>query len=177
MIGVHTWREALHVHPIKVWQRHSPTMFLPHVQQEGKSAVAGSFEATELLSSITARHRKRPPPARLLDRLFLQARLLSRRSPPENRADVDQPAGDDRREDRILSLARAYLTLEDLLEIKARMIGTGFVAARRPACCWPAASSSPTAASTGRASGTARLVLRRLRRLLLLHRPQRCGSC
>jgi pyruvate, water dikinase len=33
MIGIHKWRDAVHVHPIKVWQRHSPTMFLPHAQQ------------------------------------------------------------------------------------------------------------------------------------------------
>jgi len=56
MIGVHTWHGALHVHPIKVWQRHSPTMFLPHVQRgEDFLPISGSFEATELLSSISRR--------------------------------------------------------------------------------------------------------------------------
>ncbi|NJC87813.1 MAG: phosphoenolpyruvate synthase [Desulfuromonas sp.] len=132
MIGVHTWRETMHVHPIKVWQRHSPTMFLPHAQAaESFLPVAGSFEATELLSSISRRGTESG--RRQLDywdRLFLQAEdLIASGSPPEATAPmIDQLCrvmiG---REDRILSLARAYLTLEDLLGIKARMIGTGFV--------------------------------------------------
>jgi hypothetical protein len=132
MIGVHTWREALHVHPIKVWQRNSPTMFLPHVQRgDGFLPVTGSFEATELLSSISRRGAESG--RRQLDywdRLFLQAEdLITSASPAEETGPmVDQLCrvmiG---REDRILSLARAYFTLEDLLEIKARMIGTGFV--------------------------------------------------
>jgi hypothetical protein len=132
MIGVHTWHGALHVHPIKVWQRHSPTMFLPHVQRgEDFLPISGSFEATELLSSISRRGTESG--RRQLDywdRLFLQAEdLIAAGSPPEETAPmVDQLCrlmiG---REDRILSLARAYFTLEDLLEIKARMIGTGFV--------------------------------------------------
>jgi hypothetical protein len=132
MIGVHTWREALHVHPIKVWQRHSPTMFLPHVRRgEDFLPISGSYEATELLSSISRRGTESG--RRQLDywdRLFLQAEdLLAAAAPPEATAPmVDQLCrlmiG---REDRILSLARAYFSLEDLLEIKARMIGTGFV--------------------------------------------------
>ncbi|TLM67119.1 MAG: phosphoenolpyruvate synthase [Deltaproteobacteria bacterium] len=132
MIGVHTWRETMHVHPIKVWQRHSPTMFLPHAQAgENFLPVTGSFEATELLSSISRRGTESG--RRQLDywdRLFLQAEdLIAKGSPPEETAPmVDQLCrlmiG---REDRILSLARAYLSLEDLLGIKARMIGTGFV--------------------------------------------------
>jgi hypothetical protein len=132
MIGVHTWRNSVHVHPIKVWQRHSPTMFLPHVQAgDNFQPVTGSFEATELLSSISRRGAESG--RRQLDywdRLFLQAEdLITKGSPPEETVPmVDQLCrvmiG---REDRILSLARAYLTLEDLLGIKARMIGTGFV--------------------------------------------------
>ena len=132
MIGVHTWREAVHVHPIKVWQRHSPTMFLPHVRRgEGFLPISGSYEATELLSSISRRGTESG--RRQLDywdRLFLQAEdLLAAGGTTEEAAPmVDQLCrlmiG---REDRILSLARAYFTLEDLLEIKARMIGTGFV--------------------------------------------------
>ena len=132
MIGVHSWRETMHVHPIKVWQRHSPTMFLPHAQNgENFLPVTGSFEATELLSSISRRGAESG--RRQLDywdRLFLQAEdLLAKGATPEETAPmVDQlcrlMVG---REDRILSLARAYLSLEDLLGIKARMIGTGFV--------------------------------------------------
>jgi hypothetical protein len=107
-------------------------MFLPHARSgEDFLPVTGSFEATELLSSISRRGSESG--RRQLDywdRLFLRAEdLLARGAPAEETA----PMVDELcrlmigREDRILSLARAYLSLEDLLGIKARMIGTGFV--------------------------------------------------
>jgi len=132
MIGIHKWRDAVHVHPIKVWQRHSPTMFLPHSQQGDRFLpVTSSCDATDLLSSISRRGTESS--RRQLDywdRLFLQAEdLLSTPGAAEAREQmIDQLCrlmiG---REDRILSLARAYFTLEDLLQIKGRMIGTGFI--------------------------------------------------
>jgi len=132
MIGIHQWRGAVHVHPIKVWQRHSPTMFLPHAQQgERFLPVTSSCDATDLLSSISRRGTESS--RRQLDywdRLFLQAEdLLSTPGGAEEREKmIDQLCrlmiG---REDRILSLARAYFSLEDLLQIKGRMIGTGFI--------------------------------------------------
>jgi hypothetical protein len=132
MIGIHKWRDAVHVHPIKVWQRHSPTMFLPHAQQDERFLpVTSSCDATDLLSSISRRGTESS--RRQLDywdRLFLQAEdLLSTPGGGEARGQmIDQLCrlmiG---REDRILSLARAYFSLEDLLQIKGRMIGTGFI--------------------------------------------------
>lgn len=132
MIGVHRWRDAVHVHPIKVWQRSSPTMFLPHVQQgERFLPVTRSCDATELLASISRRGSESG--RRQLDnwdRLFLQAEdlLANKGSVEEQERMVDQLCrimiG---REDRILSLARAYFTLDDLVQIKGRMIGTGFI--------------------------------------------------
>jgi hypothetical protein len=132
MIGIHKWRDAVHVHPIKVWQRHSPTMFLPHAQQgERFLPVTSSCDATDLLSSISRRGTESS--RRQLDywdRLFLQAEdLLVTPGAAEAREQmIDQLCrlmiG---REDRILSLARAYFSLEDLLQIKGRMIGTGFI--------------------------------------------------
>ena len=75
MIGVHKWRDAVHVHPIKVWQRHSPTMFLPHAQHDERFLpVTSSCDATDLLSSISRRGTESS--RRQLDywdRLFLQA--------------------------------------------------------------------------------------------------------
>lgn len=132
MIGIHKWRDAVHVHPIKVWQRHSPTMFLPHAQQgERFLPITSSCDATDLLSSISRRGTESS--RRQLDywdRLFLQAEdLLVTPGAAEAREQmIDQLCrlmiG---REDRILSLARAYFSLEDLLQIKGRMIGTGFI--------------------------------------------------
>jgi hypothetical protein len=93
--------------------------------------VTSSCDATDLLSSISRRGTESS--RRQLDywdRLFLQAEdLLATPGAAEAREQmIDQLCrlmiG---REDRILSLARAYFSLEDLLEIKGRMIGTGFI--------------------------------------------------
>jgi hypothetical protein len=107
-------------------------MFLPHAQQDERFLpVTSSCDATDLLSSISRRGTESS--RRQLDywdRLFLQAEdLLSTPGGGEARGQmIDQLCrlmiG---REDRILSLARAYFSLEDLLQIKGRMIGTGFI--------------------------------------------------
>ncbi len=132
LLDVHTCDGNVHVLPLKVWERYSPTMFLPH-RQEGERFVplANSFEATNLLSEIY--RRGTVTPARQLDhwhRLFLQAEDLAR--------DADGAEEQARmvghlchhlvgRDERMLELARRHFSLHDLLEIKARMIGTGYI--------------------------------------------------
>jgi len=64
-----------HIQPLKVWQRNSPTMFLPH-RKEGEEfiPVDNSFEATRLLKDLGERNRDAA--RRQIDhwhRLFLEA--------------------------------------------------------------------------------------------------------
>jgi len=120
------------VHPLKVWNRYSPTMFFPHLE-EGKefTPIINSVDATQLFSDISRRDAQSP--RRYLDywdRLFMKAEDLSRRpcKPEERQEMIDELCrimiG---KENRMLTLARKIFTLEDLLNIKARVIGTGFV--------------------------------------------------
>lgn len=120
------------VHPLKAWNRYSPTMFFPHLE-EGKefTPIINSVDATQLFSDISRREAQSP--RRYLDywdRLFMKAEDLSRRPcRPEERQDmIDELCrimiG---KENRMLALARKTFTLEDLLNIKSRVIGTGFV--------------------------------------------------
>jgi hypothetical protein len=120
------------MHPLKVWNRYSPTMFLPHIEEEeGFSPVIDSFDAAKMFSDIS--RRKQSSARRQLDywdRLFLRAEgILHKPDNPGERQDmVDELCrimiG---REERILSLAKDVFSLEDLLNIKSRMIGTGFI--------------------------------------------------
>ncbi len=132
LLELHNRDGQLFVHPLKVWERHSPTMFLPH-RQTGNSFIplANSLEATELLSK--AYSQVQAAGSRRLDhwhRLFLQAEELN----------SDDVSSEDKnkmvahlcrhligREDNILNLARRYFSLDDLLSYKSRMIGTGFI--------------------------------------------------
>ncbi|HUU28829.1 MAG TPA: PEP/pyruvate-binding domain-containing protein [archaeon] len=132
LLNVYNYKGEIHIHPLKVFGRHSPTMFLPHIKQDDRFIpVANSYEATRLLTEIS---RRGADDARrqldYWDRLFLQAEDLARNhsATKEHEEMVDQLCrvmiG---REDRMLSLAHGYFTLKDLLEIKSRMIGTGFI--------------------------------------------------
>ncbi|MHB1397195.1 MAG: PEP/pyruvate-binding domain-containing protein [Trichloromonadaceae bacterium] len=132
LLDVHALPDGTYIQPLKAWQRHSPTMFLPH-RREGEHflPVANSFEATTLLTDFARREMANAH--RHLDhwhRLFLQAEELS------GIADAEEQQGKMvrhlchhliGRDERILTLAHRYFSLEDLLAIKARMIGNGFL--------------------------------------------------
>ncbi|OHB81351.1 MAG: phosphoenolpyruvate synthase [Planctomycetes bacterium RBG_19FT_COMBO_48_8] len=121
------------LHPLKVWKRYSPTMFLPHLQQEEKfEPITSSVDATKLLSYISERGLK--PAERELDywdKLFLQATELSYL--PDASQQVRQEMVERLckimigRDERMLSLATKQFTLEDLCAVKSRLIGTGFI--------------------------------------------------
>ncbi|MFW6336399.1 MAG: PEP/pyruvate-binding domain-containing protein, partial [Phycisphaeraceae bacterium] len=135
MVGVYERSGRLHAHPIKVWQRHSPTMFLPNeIRGDTFVPLANSYDATTLLSDV--RRRSVDSPRRQLDswdRLFLDAEALAHAA-TEGGDDAESGAMIDRlcrlmisQDERILELARRYFTLADLVAIRSRMIGTGFI--------------------------------------------------
>ncbi len=128
LIDLHNQGGKLYVHPLKVWQRSSPTMFLPHRQDGGQlTPITVSADATKLFS------RRGGGSERRLDaweRLCLRAADLRAASAdhPERKAMAEQLCrlllG---RDERILALARRHFALEDLLAIEERLIGTGFI--------------------------------------------------
>jgi len=132
LIDLYNESGALYLHPLKVWQRYSPTMFLPHLHRDGQfTPITASCEATSLFNRLAG--SSSDDPERYLDsweRLFIRAGDLAASGPddPERQAMVEQLCrlliG---RDERILALARRYFTLADLLAIKGRLIGTGFI--------------------------------------------------
>jgi hypothetical protein len=121
------------LHPLKVWKRYSPTMFLPHLQQDGEFVpITSSVDATNLLAYISERGVQ--PAERVLDywdKLFSQATEIAQMwDIPEQ----EKQQALDRlcrimigRDERMLSLVKKHFTLEDLRSIKSRLIGTGFI--------------------------------------------------
>ena len=132
LIDVHHADNERQIQPVKVWQRQSPTMFLPHRQRGDRFLpVVDSSDATRLQAALE--HRREGASRRQLDfwdRLFLEAAEVAAPGADESRRSgvlehlLQVVIG---REPRILELARRYLTLEDLLAIRARMIGTGYI--------------------------------------------------
>lgn len=132
LIDVYNYKGQICIHPVKVQHRYSPTMFFPHVKQKlNLVPVINSVDASELFTHLS--RQKAAAVQRHLDywdRLFMQARHLheSEARPEEKRDMVEQLS---RllltRNKKILGLIREHLSLEDLLRIKERLIGTGFI--------------------------------------------------
>jgi hypothetical protein len=121
-----------YVHPLKVWNRYSPTMFLPH-QKIGEKFVpiTDSANAAQILSYI--REKGAQSAKRNLDywdRLFLEVEALVK-----SKSSLKQKNEMIKRlcqlmiakNKKILSLAMRNFSLNELIEIKSRLIGTGFI--------------------------------------------------
>lgn len=131
LIDLFNLNGTIYLHPLKVWERFSPTMFLPHLcRDEDFVPISNSYDATKLFVNLN-RGGLEGAERRLdyWDLLFMKG------------AEVEQLAGKEARrkmvdqlcrllisrEARMLSLARQYFTLADLLLIKSRLIGTGYI--------------------------------------------------
>ncbi|HNQ66153.1 MAG TPA: PEP/pyruvate-binding domain-containing protein [Smithella sp.] len=132
LLDIHNSNGQLCVHPLKAWKRYTPTMFLPHIMENDKFVpILNSADAASFLSYLT--NKNTTGGVRNLDywdRLFLKASNLL--EDPD--AVLDRQEMVDSlsrvmigREKRMLSLVKEYFSLEDLLEIKKRLIGTGFI--------------------------------------------------
>lgn len=132
LIDLHNRDGALYLHPLKVWRRSSPTMFLPHHLRDGTFIpVTMSCEASSLSMALFGGSADDAAPhLDYWERLFLRASRLAKRGGPaaSHRKMVDEFCrlllGPD---ERMLDLARRHLTLEDLLRLKSRLIGTGYI--------------------------------------------------
>ncbi|MCK0162486.1 PEP/pyruvate-binding domain-containing protein [Marinobacter sp. S6332] len=130
MVDVHRLGEDVQIQPIKVWCRQSPTMFLPHTEHKGRFVpVDDSSNATRLQAGLELAQLHRQPLLDYWDRLFMQVAGALEGDNQEQVADIQNRVLNVliSRDPRMLDLARNYLGLEDLLAIRARMIGSGYI--------------------------------------------------
>jgi hypothetical protein len=132
LIDVYRYKENYYIHPLKVWNRYSPTMFLPHLKDKDKFVpIANSVDTAKLFSAIFTKGAKST--RRNLDywdRLFLKAEDLAGKpeSIDEKKQMIEKLCRITiAREDKALNLAKENFSLEDLLNVKSRMIGTGYI--------------------------------------------------
>lgn len=131
LLDIHRVSSEVQLQPVKVWQRSSPTMFLPHHHRAGTfTPVTDSVEATQLQATVE-QYRNGHSDSLLdyWDRLFLSIR----RALSDGQADSTRRIRDQALRvligpnERMLALARQYLTLQDLLAIRSSMIGSGYI--------------------------------------------------
>lgn len=130
MIDVHRADRDMQIQPVKVWRRQSPTMFLPHHYRNGEfQPVTDSSDATRLQAAIEQQDLTAAPLPDSHDQLFSDAANRLQEGGAEQQESLRQRILRTliSREPRMLSLAGQYLSLEQLLAIHGRTIGSGFI--------------------------------------------------
>ena len=136
LLDVHRHEGTLYVHPLKVFQRYSPTMYLPHVWQgDSFRPVTDSATISGIYETLTRDGSGRETDRfDLWDRTFqaaqetLEAVRRGERKPEATRETVRHLLHMViSRNERMLELAERYLTIEELLAVRRRMIGTGLL--------------------------------------------------
>lgn len=123
-----------YLHPLKVWQRYSPSMFLPHsLDDDSCRPLTSSADAAALFASVQTRAQQAERQIDFWDRLFLtaeQASEICEQQDPESDPYCQRIfdrlcgllVGDS---ERINDLIHRWLTLADLIDISRRQIASG----------------------------------------------------
>ncbi|MBC2722563.1 PEP/pyruvate-binding domain-containing protein [Desulfosporosinus sp.] len=124
--------DKTYVHPLKVWDRYTPTLFLPHVMyQDQFLPITNSGDVAALYSQLGEDDENPERDLDYWDRLFIKAgKLLS--SSSSTSAEVKERLRQLSlifltRDKKILELIFKYFSLQDILSIKSRLIGSGFI--------------------------------------------------
>ncbi|SER42286.1 Pyruvate phosphate dikinase, PEP/pyruvate binding domain [Gracilibacillus ureilyticus] len=114
-----------YIHPLKVWQRYSPTMFFPHlIEGSNVKSITASSEASSLFANVNLVEERMDN----WDVIFAKAKDALNES-IEEQEDIKQKLmslliGE---KSKMYDLCNQYFTLEDILRIASREVGTGFI--------------------------------------------------
>ena len=133
LIDVYDVNGRLYIHPLKVWDRFSPQMFLPHAASgENWSPVFGSGDAA-VVSATARRHPLRGADSTIAPWESVYQKLSSYRADgPALSADPEFTALKQELSRMLIgshpdfnALADRYFTLDDLFAIRERLVGSG----------------------------------------------------
>lgn len=125
LLDLYNIDEKIYIHPLKVWERYSPTMFFPHLIQEKKAAsITASAEAALLFSGLEQGRHPRDYWEITLERAYAVLNESEENINQMKKLLIRLMIGKD---PRIVELSEQYLTLWDILKIASREIGTSFI--------------------------------------------------
>ncbi|HRZ86504.1 MAG TPA: PEP/pyruvate-binding domain-containing protein [bacterium] len=132
LLDVYHCDGGMYIHPLKVWNRYSPTMFFPH-HWAGDTFVpiTDSVNAVKILSYI--REKGAESAKRNLDywdRLFIEVQeMICGKVTEARRKEMVRKLCDIMitKNRKMSELAQKHFSLEEIVEIKSRLIGTGFI--------------------------------------------------
>ncbi|MGE5416422.1 MAG: PEP/pyruvate-binding domain-containing protein [Acidobacteriota bacterium] len=137
LLDVYRREDRYYIHPLKVWNRYTPTMFLPHASVGDQFVpITSSVEISRLFSHF--QRQGLGDTGRKLDywdRVLMKAQeLLDTIEIGDSVSEAELHETVETlckmmigRDERVLALARKNFTLRDLLQIRNREIGTGFI--------------------------------------------------
>ncbi len=136
LLNIYKVKGQVYVHPLKVLGRYSPTMFLPHFKQKGSFVpLTSSSDASKLFSDMSI--NVFDGSNRYLDyweRMFLKAADIYEKSKFGKLPESEEKIIIEKlsrtilsKDERFLKLLTSVFSLEDLLHIKSRLIGSGFI--------------------------------------------------
>ncbi|MFC1573954.1 PEP/pyruvate-binding domain-containing protein, partial [Candidatus Latescibacterota bacterium] len=136
ILDVYHHKDNLYVHPKKVRQRHSPTMYMPHIWDDDCfKPVTNSATVSEVVSEIMGSGLDSTSRVvDIWDRIFMQA--VEAHDTVERGEKLNREIDDFflrlmkmifSQDETILKLAARYLDLSDIISIRKRMVGTGLI--------------------------------------------------
>jgi len=136
LVDIYRYQEQLYIHPLKVQYRYSNQMFTLYAVDNNRFfPVAESSKVTEVFSSTPWKGLERANYVLgFWSSSFAEAeQLLEKQKSGENVEDAVAELTEKllrmviARDGKILDLAKEYICLEDLVNIRRRMIGTGLI--------------------------------------------------
>lgn len=132
LIDVYQVNDTTYVHPLKAWKRYTPTLFLPHIVADNQlTPVTSSGDVAALYSQLGEDDENPERDLDYWDRLFLKAsKLLTSASSTliiVNKRIHQLSKIFLTRDERILELVYQHFSLQDIISIKSRLIGSGYI--------------------------------------------------
>jgi hypothetical protein len=125
LLDIYSVDSKLYIHPLKVWERYSPTMFFPHLIDGDKAvSITSSADTAALFSGIGRSALPRDYWYITLDRAKSSLMEGPQAQEKIKQLLISLMIG---KEPRITELSMRYLSLQDILDIASREIGTGFI--------------------------------------------------
>ncbi len=125
LLDLYNIKDKLYVHPLKVWERYSSTMFFPHlIQGQDAICLTSSSEVAELFSRIMRGGERQDFWNVTFNKAKDALTLPSEQQEPVKRLLMHMLIGD---KSRLFNLCERYFTLYDILAIASRELGTGFI--------------------------------------------------
>ncbi len=124
LLDLYTVEDNMYIHPLKVWERYSPTMFFPHLIEDDKATcISSSMDAAALFSDV----RLNSTGTHDYWEKTLAAARDARYDSPEKQQELKELLLNIMfgKETRIYQLCEQYFSLDDLIRTGEREIGTG----------------------------------------------------